>query len=67
MTLLATNTRAAWLRLHYQGYGLCAHCGEQDYCCGLNPSSRICLGCFEFLFSGRPPNMRRRKSQGARA
>ena len=60
-TTLATQVRLEWKSLRYQGFTVCAHCGDPDYCCGVNTDSRICLGCFEFVFAGRAPNMRRRK------
>ena len=51
----------AWRALPYQGHTFCKTCGEPAYCAGLNPDSRVCLGCFEFSHSCRAPNYRRRR------
>jgi hypothetical protein len=51
----------AWRALPYQGRTFCQTCGEPAFCAGLNPDSRVCVGCFEFAHSCRAPNYRRRR------
>jgi len=46
----------AWLCGPYQATGICAHCDQEARLAGLNPSSRICITCFEFVFNSRFPS-----------
>jgi hypothetical protein len=49
--------------LPYAGFTHCAvpGCAYVGYCRGVNPSSRICLVCFD-EFDCRAPNWRRRRA-----
>ena len=53
-----------WRALSYHGFGICANpaCRRPAHCCGINPQSRICLGCFEFEYGCRAPNLNRRRN-----
>ena len=54
---------AEWRALPFAATCGCASCKLEERCHGRNPSSRICLTCFVFVFRGKAPNMRRRKRQ----
>ena len=64
--------RTLWRALPYQVLGTCATCGatrddagKHLFVAGVNPDSRICLGCVELAHGCRAPNYRRRQPQPA--
>jgi len=54
-TAIEQQVRDLWQYGGYHGHTFCAYCGQDAYCCGLNPESRICVTCFEFEFNSRLP------------
>lgn len=64
VTTLEAPTRNLWISLAYHGYGVCANpdCKHVAHLCGVNPDSRVCLPCFEFVYRQTAPNMRRRSA-----
>ena len=62
MTLAARLTISdVWAELGYRAACPCATCRRRAYCRGVNPDSRVCIECLEFVHGCQPPNMRRRR------
>ena len=61
MTALEAAVRNLWLCGPYQATGVCANCEADARLAGNNPSTRICIHCFEFVFNCRFPSHLRKE------
>lgn len=54
---MATEVEGKFGGLPYAGHGVCANplCQTRGWCRGSSPTTRVCIGCFEFTYNCRAP------------